>query len=650
MSSGALNSESPEDDGFFCAGDQGANNLVQCMKKRESIDSQRTSMSKTSSRHSCRTSPEHRDTKTRDSSSSRADSKSSFSEDSVDSGHKDLAESDRSPRTLEQSPVTKNVIQQKKKNASCANLPKGGMRYSWKKTQSWKSTRLKYHQIGGEKDVVAQRILSARLRRIKELKNELYEQQQKLEAIDMENKILKRLQLRHIKALGKFESTENDLHQLITQHNSEVRILRGLLKKSQEQERNASRKLKEADAELLRTKDCLQKLQKLSEDKGLEERGELSVRLLDLSRQLEADEHRIKGLERHLKLNTACFTRQLAAENRKTMEAREVTKKLQLDIAVLQQKLKEKERELDIKNIYANRLPKDLQKYDSSPHHRGVNLNKAVQTESQMFLLAQDGRQDPEDGDLLSREENEELNPDAAKKIQENEDRLKEEARLMQEQFEFMERKRKEEQEREAERLRRELARLVNEAENEEAVQEANGREPMDPSNMNRQTEGEEADTRSQRKTIPARLRRQYKFTEATENLHQGFPATGPISSTTNKNPTKNQGEDLNLELENSSVRYEPSFGRTLKSITQMQKGPEGKDGRGVETTMRDRKKSLMEELFGPGYSLKNSFSNSQPRVLSEEKRSPETVGEHASNAVQLSENVPFGDRKLIGQ
>ncbi|XP_078512950.1 lebercilin-like protein isoform X3 [Lissotriton helveticus] len=560
------------------------------------------------------------------------------------------------------------------------------MRYSWKKTQSWKSTRLKYHQIGGEKDVVAQRILSARLRRIKELKNELYEQQQKLEAIDMENKILKRLQLRHIKALGKFESTENDLHQLITQHNSEVRILRGLLKKSQEQERNASRKLKEADAELLRTKDCLQKLQKLSEDKGLEERGELSVRLLDLSRQLEADEHRIKGLERHLKLNTACFTRQLAAENRKTMEAREVTKKLQLDIAVLQQKLKEKERELDIKNIYANRLPKDLQKYDSSPHHRGVNLNKAVQTESQMFLLAQDGRQDPEDGDLLSRErpfphtkdvvnipepenhvvsevgdvfhhqllppakENEELNPDAAKKIQENEDRLKEEARLMQEQFEFMERKRKEEQEREAERLRRELARLVNEAENEEAVQEANGREPMDPSNMNRQTEGEEADTRSQRKTIPARLRRQYKFTEATENLHQGFPATGPISSTTNKNPTKNQGEDLNLELENSSVRYEPSFGRTLKSITQMQKGPEGKDGRGVETTMRDRKKSLMEELFGPGYSLKNSFSNSQPRVLSEEKRSPETVGEHASNAVQLSENVPFGDRKLIGQ
>lgn len=295
MSSGDVNSVIPEDDGFLCAGDQGDNTLAQGLKMKESIDSQRTSISKTSSRHSCSTSPEHRErSKTRDSSSSRSDGKSLFSEDSVDSGHKDLAESYRSPRTLEQSPVTKNVMQQKKKNASCANPPKGGMRYSWKKSQSWKSTRLKYHQIGGEKDVVAQRILSARLRRIKELKNELYEQQQELEAIHMENKILKRLQLRHIKALGKFESTENDLHQLITQHNSEVRILRGLLKKSQEQERNASRKLKEADVELLRTKDCLQKLQKLSEDKGLEERGELSMRLLDLSRQLEAEENRIK--------------------------------------------------------------------------------------------------------------------------------------------------------------------------------------------------------------------------------------------------------------------------------------------------------------------------------------------------------------------
>ncbi|KAJ1112944.1 hypothetical protein NDU88_001204 [Pleurodeles waltl] len=214
------------------------------------------------------------------------------------------------------------------------------MRYPWKKKQSWKSARLNYPQIGGEKDVVAQRILSARLRRIKELKNELYEQQQKLEAIHVENKILKRLQLRHIKALGKFESTENDLHQLLTRHNSEVRILRGLLRKSQEQERNVSRKLKEADVELLRTKDCLQKLQKLSEDKGLEEREELSMKLLALSGQLEAEESRIKGLEKQLKLNTACFTRQLAAENRKTTDAREITKKLQLDIAVLQQKLK----------------------------------------------------------------------------------------------------------------------------------------------------------------------------------------------------------------------------------------------------------------------------------------------------------------------
>ncbi|KAJ1112940.1 hypothetical protein NDU88_001200 [Pleurodeles waltl] len=120
-----LNSEGPEDESFFCAGAQGDNTLVQRMKSRESIDSKRTSISKASSRHSCSTAQEHRESKTRDSSSSRSDSKSSFSENSEDSGHEDLAESYRSPRTSEQSPLTKNVTQQKKKNASCAYPSKG---------------------------------------------------------------------------------------------------------------------------------------------------------------------------------------------------------------------------------------------------------------------------------------------------------------------------------------------------------------------------------------------------------------------------------------------------------------------------------------------------------------------------------------------
>lgn len=148
--------------------------------------------------------------------------------------------------------------------------------------------------ITQRRDAMTHRLLSARLHKIKELKNELGDIHRRLEATVIENQFLKHLQFKHLKALGKYENSQNNLPQITAKHQNEVKNLRQLLRKSQEKERSASRKLREADSELLRTKDALQVLQKLSEDKNLAEREELTQRLSVLTTKTEANDKKIQ--------------------------------------------------------------------------------------------------------------------------------------------------------------------------------------------------------------------------------------------------------------------------------------------------------------------------------------------------------------------
>ena len=80
----------------------------------------------------------------------------------------------------------------------------------------------------------------------------------------------------------------------MAKHQNEVKNLRQLLRKSQGKERAVSRKLRETDSELLRTKDALQVLQRISEDKSLSEREELTQRLSILTAKMEANDKKIQ--------------------------------------------------------------------------------------------------------------------------------------------------------------------------------------------------------------------------------------------------------------------------------------------------------------------------------------------------------------------
>ncbi|RLW12163.1 hypothetical protein DV515_00000839 [Chloebia gouldiae] len=276
-------------------------------------------------------------------------------------------------------------------------------------------------------DLVTKRVLSARLLKINELRNELTELHIKLDELQKENRALKRLQHRQEKALNKFEDTENEISQLLARHNNEIRILRERLRKSQEKERATERRLKDTEDELYRKKTVLQKLKKLSADKHLAERDDLAKKLALAESKLEDREKRIKDLERNLELSSSSFQRELHSKKKKLYEAQEENRVLQEELNQLNQKLKEKERELEAKNIYANRMLKSSPRKDTDILQRkrannqnikkGPQLTKSVQT-SGCFSPAEFPESELVCGDTANKKEG--ILPKIEKETQDN--------------------------------------------------------------------------------------------------------------------------------------------------------------------------------------------------------------------------------------
>ncbi|XP_064196638.1 lebercilin [Anguilla rostrata] len=239
-------------------------------------------------------------------------------------------------------------------------------------------------------DLVTKRVLSARLLKINEQRNELSSLQQRLEQLQRENRVLRQLQHRQERALHRFEDTESEVAQLISRHNAETHVLRERLRRTQERERAVDRRLHDADEELRRCRAALQKLRRLADDRQLGEREELARKLAQAQERAQEDERRIKELERNMELSTGSFQRQVTAERRKTHEVQEEVRNLREELERLTQKLKEKERELNTRNIYANRMMKGTPRKDtdSGVKRKGPGIegsprcsSKGVQTE-----------------------------------------------------------------------------------------------------------------------------------------------------------------------------------------------------------------------------------------------------------------------------
>ncbi|XP_051047914.1 lebercilin-like protein [Phodopus roborovskii] len=498
--------------------------------------------------------------------------------------------------------------------------------------------------IAKRRGAMTHRILSARLHKIKELKNELADIHRKLEATVIENQFLKQLQLRHLKAIGKYVNSQNNLPQITVKHQNEVKSLRQLLRKSQEKERTVSRKLRETDSELLRTKDALQALQRLSEDKNLAEREELTNRLTVLTAKMEANDKKIQNLEKQLRLNNRSFGRQLAKENRKTLAAQTATKTLQGEVRQLQQKLKEKDRELEIKNIYTNRILKNLHEKEDYPK---VSSTKSVQADRKSLPFVNVRHQETQKSDVppwttkgkktigsighkeKSTEINHEISHYVCKLPKQEESNRKHEDSSMevehpkpQASVETIRRQEEKREDQEQKAIPPQAEPIPRGSEAATGTEdEVPARAAAQVGEMFEAKEADDAEPGPGPIKTP-RPRKHYSFTEATENLHHGLP-TSCVQASGSPRCRHGVGKhrsDQELQLEPAG--YEPSFGKAARAKAK-------------ETAFRDKKSSLMEELFGAGFAGRGGPTN----------------GEGASKAQQLrpgqaSASNAFGDSR----
>ncbi|XP_027490744.1 lebercilin-like protein isoform X2 [Corapipo altera] len=473
------------------------------------------------------------------------------------------------------------------------NKKKGGRTFPAPKTHHCSHLTLQSNVISQDKNAAAQRISSARLHKIKELKNEIFDLQRKIEASSLENHALRQLQWRQSKAIGRYKSSESYFEDLSARHYDEALLV-------------------------------------LSEDKGLAGREELHRRLSVLTEKLEAKDEEIQSLEMQLKLNNNTFNRQLASESKKALEAGIITQNLKMEINSLHQKIKEKDRQLYIKNIYANRMPKTLKdRIDLVPQEQSLSVNRAVQVDKESFralLLSQHQDTEKSPIQLIKEKKSSEDKDEEAAANEVNSDAQRTENQSTKKtpvpktsnraHRGFMKEKGKE-----TELLKWELKNFMKTEQglqshgvkdnNQEgdAVEEFEKGEKPEEQQINSGKEGNEGAIPNKK---PVRPKKKYTFSEAIENLHQGLHTSGRNPKAGSQGQA-GQGctETAESRGKNSFGLYEPAFGKDTKP--RQEDGAAGAEGR-AHVAFTERKKQLMKELFGAGAAQRDNPSSSNTR------------------------------------
>nr|XP_054753217.1 apical junction molecule-like isoform X2 [Lytechinus pictus] len=218
---------------------------------------------------------------------------------------------------------------------------------------------------------VTRRMLSAKGHTINKLRSDFDDLRRKYDDAIRENKLMKQLQRRQEAALAKFEDKDEELPQLLRSHAAEVDNLRERLRRTQDREKDKDRRLKDKNEELNRLNDEVKKLRHLAENNHLLDRDKLQRKVDKLHDNLDEKERRVTELEKHIenvKKNVKHDSEQWKQRER---EYRARVSYLEDENQTIKFQLKEKEKELEIRNIYSNRVMKPPAKlnatFDSSP-------------------------------------------------------------------------------------------------------------------------------------------------------------------------------------------------------------------------------------------------------------------------------------------
>ncbi|XP_026318649.1 lebercilin-like protein isoform X2 [Hyposmocoma kahamanoa] len=229
---------------------------------------------------------------------------------------------------------------------------------------------------------VAQRVLSAKAHRVKQLQNQLADAHYHLQELSNENKVLRAIQKKHEIALQRYENSNAELPSVLNSHSEEIRIQQAKYKQLKQQFKEVTQKLKERDMQLQQLKDEHQHLLELSKERNLPEREKLQTQVTELTAKVNQQNETINVLQRRIVLEAKNFRHQLQNEINKHKDTRH-----DLDLAItnadkLSTIIEMKEKMI---STVASRNLKSPVKMASaaniSQHHSAMPLKKSAQHE-----------------------------------------------------------------------------------------------------------------------------------------------------------------------------------------------------------------------------------------------------------------------------
>ncbi|XP_022121942.2 uncharacterized protein LOC110997886 [Pieris rapae] len=174
-----------------------------------------------------------------------------------------------------------------------------------------------------------QRVLSAKMHRLKALQNQLADAHFHLQELSNENKILRSLQKKQEVALQRYDSSSAELPQVLSAHSEEMRVQQAKYQQARRRLRDLEGQLRDRDLRLQALQDQHNHLLNLTRDKNLPEREKLQAQVSELRETARQQQETIAGLQRRLALEAKNFRHRLQAEIEKHRDTRN-----DLDLAI----------------------------------------------------------------------------------------------------------------------------------------------------------------------------------------------------------------------------------------------------------------------------------------------------------------------------
>ncbi|KAK0179806.1 hypothetical protein PV327_005523 [Microctonus hyperodae] len=207
------------------------------------------------------------------------------------------------------------------------------------------------------KNFLGQRIISAKVLRVKELQNQLTDAHYHLNELANENRLLKALQKRQDSALKRYEGTNAELPRIINSHQEELKALQTKYKQLKFQHKQTCDLLKEKESEIYSLQSQNKHLLKLSKDQQLGEREKLQIQVSDLNHEIQQQHKTIQTLNRKLTLQSKKFKHQI---NNEVTKHRDTRKQLHITLEklkTLEDLLNNREKRLYSNPHQAHQLP-----------------------------------------------------------------------------------------------------------------------------------------------------------------------------------------------------------------------------------------------------------------------------------------------------